>query len=128
MKYLLDSCTFVWANQMPEKLSKRAQAAILDTRHDIFLSTASAWEISHKHAAGRLVLSRDPEVFITEGRELNGVESLPLDEEAAFLQKGLPKLHKDPFDRMIVCQAILRGMTILTPDPLIRLYPVPTAW
>ncbi|MBM3274862.1 MAG: type II toxin-antitoxin system VapC family toxin [Candidatus Sericytochromatia bacterium] len=128
MKILLDACTFVWANQEPERLSKAATARFLDPSNELFLSVASVWEIVRKHALGRLKLTRDPEDFIREGRELNAIASLALSEDDAILQRGLPDFHKDPFDRMLVCQAILGGMTILTPDPLVRRYPVKTAW
>ena len=61
-------------------------------------------------------------------RELHAVESLPLGEDAVLMLPGLPDIHKDPFDRMLVCQALAHGLSLLTPDPLIRQYPVPIIW
>ena len=92
------------------------------------MSTASIWEISVKHQVGRLALPRPPERFLPEQRERHGFLSLPVDEASVLQLTRLPPLHKDPFDRMLVCQAIEHSMTLLTPDPLIAQYPVRISW
>ncbi|HUF82656.1 MAG TPA: type II toxin-antitoxin system VapC family toxin, partial [Burkholderiales bacterium] len=69
-----------------------------------------------------------PQQFIPEQRRAHGIETLPLDEDAVLQLSRLPAIHKDPFDRMLICQAIAHGMVILTPDPLIGRYPVRTLW
>jgi len=81
-----------------------------------------------KYALGKLPLPRTPDVLVPELRRKGHIEGLPLDEAAALQLFRLPPLHRDPFDRMLVCQAIAGGMVILTPDPDIRRYPVRTAW
>lgn len=81
-----------------------------------------------KYGLGRLPLPQPPDQYIPAQRELHGIESLPLDEEATFYLSKLPEYHKDPFDRMLVCQAIVHGLTILTPDNLIQHYPARTIW
>jgi len=81
-----------------------------------------------KYGLGRLPLPEPPDQLIPSQRELHGIEILPLDEEATFFLSKLPEYHKDPFDRMLVCQAIVRGLTILTPDKLIQQYPARTIW
>jgi PIN domain nuclease of toxin-antitoxin system len=69
-----------------------------------------------------------PITFVPQERERQHVDALPLTEEAILVVTRLPDLHRDPFDRMLVCQAIMGGLTLLTPDPLISQYPVPTLW
>lgn len=128
MKYLLDTCTFLWLISAPELLSKTARDACVLAENDLFLSAASAWEIAVKHALGRLPLPRDPVDYITSQRTAHDVQPLPIEERAALQIGKLPALHRDPFDRMLVSQAITAGLTLLTPDELIRQYPVPVAW
>ena len=100
----------------------------MDPENDVYLSAVSAWEISVKHALGRLPLQDSPERFVAEQKKQQGIEELPLDEESALHLARLPMLHKDPFDRMLVCQAITQGLLLLTSDELISQYPVRTAW
>ncbi|MFH1538766.1 MAG: type II toxin-antitoxin system VapC family toxin [bacterium] len=128
MKVLLDTCTFLWILTGDRKLSKTARELHLDSENEIYLSAVSTWEIAVKHALGRLSLPGPPERFIPARREAHGIESLPLDEESTLYLRRVPELHADPFDRMLVCQSIVHGMTILTPDELISQYPVRTDW
>ena len=128
MRLLLDTCTFLWLGLDSNKLSKAAAAAFLDTDNVSFLSAASAWEIANKYSLGRLSLPRKPEYFIAEGREKSGIATLPLDEEAALLTSRLPRLHGDPFDRMLVAQALIHGLVIVTPDEAIERYGVRVLW
>lgn len=81
-----------------------------------------------KWAAGRLELPAEPSLWIPARRESNGLASLSLTEDAVLQVTKLPRLHNDPFDRMLVCQAISEGLAIATPDPLIRQYPVRVFW
>lgn len=128
MKILLDTVTFLWAVEGSDRLSDRAVELFRDPDNEVFLSVVSAWEISVKHELGRLPLPERPERFVPAMRHEHLVESLPLGESATLQVGKLPPLHRDPFDRMLVCQAIDGGMTILTPDELIRQYPVSSAW
>jgi PIN domain nuclease of toxin-antitoxin system len=81
-----------------------------------------------KYALRRLPLPTPPERFVPAQREAHGITTLELDEESVLQLHRLPEFHRDPFDRMLVCQAIVHGMTIVTPDPLIAQYPVRTRW
>jgi PIN domain nuclease of toxin-antitoxin system len=128
MKLLVDTCTFLWVASDSKQLSKTAAALFLDENNARYLSTASAWEIGIKHAAGRLPLPERPDLYIPRIREASGIESLPIDEESALHAAKLPNLHADPFDRMLVALAIVHGMTILTPDPAIEKYAVRVLW
>jgi len=128
MRILLDTCTFLWIIADAPELSTRARELFGDPGNEVFLSSVSTWEISIKHALGRLPLPEAPERFIPTQREQHGVETLPLEESATLHLTRLPQLHKDPCDRMLICQAIIHGMVIITPDELILQYPVRSTW
>ena len=128
MRFLLDSCTFLWLAGGDESLSPVAASAIREPSNEVFLSAVSVLEIVVKHANGQLALPELPEVLIPEERRLRGISALPLEEGVSFHLPRLPKLHRDPFDRMLICQSIANGLTILTPDPLIKQYPVNVVW
>jgi len=126
--YLLDTCTFLWILEDVPSLSARARDLFQDPANEIYLSAVSAWEISLKCALGRLSFKEAPERFIPQRREKYGIAFLPLEEAAALSLHRLPNYHKDPFDRMLICQAITHGMVLLSPDPEIQRYPVKTDW
>lgn len=128
MRLLLDTATFLWMILNAPQLSKRARELATDPAHEVFLSVVSSWEIAVKHSLGRLPLPEPAGQFLVSQRESHGVQALALDEESALYVTRLPKLHGDPFDRILICQAIVRGLTLLTPDPLIGQYPVRTLW
>ena len=128
MRLLLDTCTFLWIVGGSSELSSRARAAFADPANDTFLSAASAWEIAVKHRLGRLPLPAAPDEFVPFQRAAHGIEPLPVDEEAALHVAKLPDLHRDPFDRLLVAQAIVGGLLVLTPDDEIRKYPGRTLW
>jgi len=128
LRLLLDTCTFLWLNGDPEQLPPRVRQSFEVMENELYLSAVSVWEIAIKWAAGRLTLPEEPSVWVPSRREQNGVESLPVTEEAAVQVTKLPALHKDPFDRMLVCQAVSEGLIVVTPDPLIRQYPVRVFW
>jgi PIN domain nuclease of toxin-antitoxin system len=127
-RLLLDACTFVWLNSNIERIPRRVQELCADRDNRIYLSSVTAWEITAKHHAGRLLLPEPPQEFITNSRAASGTISLRLREEDIFQLAKLPPIHRDPFDRMLICQAISRGLTIITPDSHVRQYPVPTIW
>jgi len=127
VKLLLDTCTFLWLTG-GRPLPPVAAAAISDPANDVFLSAVSAWEIVLKHARGTLKLPENPARLIPARRATRGVLALPFDEESALHGTRLPPLHRDPFDRMLVAQAIAHGLAIVTPDPLISQYPIRVIW
>jgi len=127
VRLLLDTCTFLWLAG-GRSLSPDATAAVRNPANDVLLSAVSSWEIVTKHRAGRLPLPEPPDRLIPAECRLRGVTPLSFDEEAALQVMRLPLLHRDPFDRMIICQAIAAGLAIVTPDPLITQYPVRVLW
>jgi PIN domain nuclease of toxin-antitoxin system len=96
--------------------------------NEMLLSAVSIWELSVKHALGKLPLPGVFDRFIVEQRERHGITPLPLDEQAVLHLHKLPRLHRDPFDRMLICQTIEHDCVLLTPDPLITQYPVRIRW
>jgi PIN domain nuclease of toxin-antitoxin system len=128
MKVLLDTCAFLWIASGSSRLSKTAAGVFLDRDNQRYLSAASTWEIAIKHAVGRLPLPERPDVFVPKIRDRSGIASLDIDEESALRAGRLPGLHSDPFDRMLVAQAIVHGLTILTPDSQIEQYGVRVLW
>jgi PIN domain nuclease of toxin-antitoxin system len=128
MNILLDTCSFLWLVSDSPELSQNARHLFEDPANDVYLSVASAWEIIVKHNLGKLPLPELPHVFIKNNRIRHRMETLPLDEAAVLQLSRLPEYHKDPFDRIIICQAIAGGMTILTPDTHISRYPVQVEW
>ena len=131
MRLLLDSCSFLWLIGQAAALPEHVRAAIAEPDNACFLSAASLWEIMVKHRAGRLEIDSrgtPPERFLTMQREAHGIDPLSIDESAVVQLPKLPDLHRDPFDRILICQAIAHGLTLVTPDEAIRRYPVLTMW
>jgi PIN domain nuclease of toxin-antitoxin system len=128
VKLLLDTVTFLWILEDAEAIAPAARAALNDRDNLVFLSAASVWEIAVKHRLGKLPLPQAPETLVPQQRKLRGIESLAIGESATLRLHQLPDLHKDPFDRILACQAIEHEMTIVTPDELLRAYPVRTLW
>ena len=128
MRLLLDTCTFLWIVGGAKDLSQRAREAFVDPSNEALLSAASAWEIAVKHRLGKLPLPSTPDDFVPRQRAAHGIEPLPVDEESALHVAKLPDLHRDPFDRMLVAQALVGGLVLLTPDAEIRESPARTLW
>lgn len=128
MKLLLDTVTFLYAVLDPDRLSSNARELLLDPGNERYLSTISALEIAIKHSLGRIELRESPDRFVPAHREQLGATALLLDEESALHLTRLPYLHRDPFDRVLICQAIVHGLILLTPDEQIARYPVRSLW
>ena len=126
MRILLDTQCWLWMVAFPERLSAEARTVIETTEHELFLSAASAWEIAIKHALGKLQLPDPPERFVMT--RMTRLRTLPLAIEHAHALRVavLPPHHRDPFDRLLVAQAQLEQLPILTNDPLFHRYDVET--
>ncbi|MFN0136620.1 MAG: type II toxin-antitoxin system VapC family toxin [Phycisphaerae bacterium] len=125
---MLDTAVFWWLATDSARLSKAALGAFADPANEISVSPISCWELLVKHQLGRLPVSAGFVDVLTQARAGWAIRSIPLKESAVMRLASLPGLHRDPFDRMLICQAIDEGMTILTPDDVIRAYPVATMW
>ena len=111
-----------------KRLPAAAVEAIRTPDNEVWLSAVSLWEIAVKQQIGRLKIPGDAGSYIPEQRELHGIGSLPLEESAVAHLARLPALHTDPFDRMLICQALEHQLTLVTPDAAIRAYPIRTLW
>ncbi|HOW54113.1 MAG TPA: type II toxin-antitoxin system VapC family toxin [Syntrophorhabdaceae bacterium] len=128
MKLLLDTHTFLWWITDSPELSLRVRDAIRNTENELFLSVASAWEMAIKVDLGRLHLPDRPDRFIPNQLAKNAIESLPIQMGHALHVSRLPLIHRDPFDRIIISQAILEKMPVVTRDADIAKYKVKILW
>lgn len=128
MKLLFDTSTFLWLATDPSQLSARAAALLGDPANVLWLSTVSVWEIVVKNRIGKLPLSSDVEQIVSEQVRNNKIQLLPLELRHVLEGRTLPLHHHDPFDRLLVCQALAEGLTIVTPDRHIQKYAIPTEW
>jgi PIN domain nuclease of toxin-antitoxin system len=124
MRILLDTSEFLWFISGDKRLSPATAAEIRIPANSIFLSVVSFWEICLKNNLGELPLPAPPAQYIPEQREKHSIESLVLTESAIRHLADLPQIHRDPFDRILICQALAEGLTIASSDSLIRQYPV----
>jgi len=128
VRVLLDTCTFLWAITGSDDLSPHATSIFEESGNEVLLSSVSVWEICLKYGLGRLTFAEPPDRLIPHQRELHGIDTLALEDRAVLHLPKLPSLHRDPFDRMLICQAIEHECVLLTPDSLITQYPVRTVW
>lgn len=124
MKLLLDTHLLLWAAGEPDKLSDEALRLIEAPENELFFSAASLWEIAIKSSLGRSDFVADARV-LRRGLLDNDYSELPVVSEHAVAIIGLPAIHKDPFDRMLIAQAMLEGITLLTADAIIAQYAGP---
>ncbi len=124
MKLLLDTQLLLWAAGQPERLSARARKLVEDPRNELLFSAVSLWEVAIKRTLGREDLRVEPRL-LRRGLLDNGYVELPVTSEHAVSIDGLPPLHKDPFDRLLLAQALVEGITLLTADAQVARYPAP---
>lgn len=109
-------------------LSKKSREIVTDFSNDLFLSSISVWEISNKYRQGKLQLLYEPYEFVKIVSEKFAIEQLSFDLLSCRHLQNLPLIHKDPYDRMLICQAMENKMAIITDDKIIMSYPVRTIW
>jgi PIN domain nuclease of toxin-antitoxin system len=125
LRVLLDTHVFLWLHVEPERLGEHL-ALVQDRRTTLLVSAASSWEIAIKYGLGRLPLPEPPERYVPERLRAVGAEPLPIEHTHALAVAALPPLHGDPFDRLLVAQARLLDVPILTADPRVAEYAVRT--
>jgi len=128
VKFLLDTCAFLWMITDAPDLSPKAREILADADNGLFLSAASCWEISIKSGLGRIRFSGPCERIIPEQMHRLSIQPLPVLSAHALHVARIKPLHRDPFDRMLVAQSRLERLPLLTPDPLIKSYGVETVW
>jgi PIN domain nuclease of toxin-antitoxin system len=124
MRLLLDTHVFLWYITADPKLPATFQAASQDPANEVYLSVASVWEAVIKYHLGKLPLPALPADYLPQQRDAHGIASLPIDEGAMSHLAGLPPLHRDPFDRLLVAQALQHGLMVATVDSDVAAYPV----
>ena len=125
MRLLLDTHVFLWYIDANPQLPNAFRDAIRDPANEIHLSVVSVWEAVIKHGLGKLQIPAPPADFLPVQRDTHQISSLILEEAALIHLAKLPHLHKDPFDRILIAQALQHGLTFVTMDDDIRPYPVP---
>ena len=122
MKLLLDTHIFLWFISGDQRLPIHLQNSIRDLNNDVYLSCISVWEVTVKYQLGKLPLPESPEIYLPKQRQQHLINTLILDEESVAQLLNLPLLHRDPFDRILICQALQHNLTIVTVDTAIRAY------
>jgi PIN domain nuclease of toxin-antitoxin system len=125
VKVLLDTHVFLWLHTDPERLGEHLPL-LEDRRNELLVSAASSWEIAIKYGLGQLALPEAPERYVPERLRLIDAKPLAIEHTHALAVAGLPRLHRDPFDRLLVAQAGLLDVPIVTADPQIAQYAVRT--
>jgi PIN domain nuclease of toxin-antitoxin system len=124
MKFLLDTHLLLWAAGNPDRLPAAARRLLDDLQNEPIFSSASLWEVAIKHGLGRADFRVDARL-LRRGLLDNGYGELPITSEHAVALDSLPPIHKDPFDRIMIAQSMVEGITLLTADPLVAQYPAP---
>jgi Uncharacterized protein conserved in bacteria len=124
MKLLLDTHIFLWFISGDSRLTDAMLQSICEPSNEVYLSVVSLWEAITKYNLGRLPLPQPPEIYLPIQRERHLISSLSLNEASVAQLAKLPLLHRDPFDRMLICQAMEHDLIIVTVDDVIRAYPV----
>ncbi len=125
LKLLLDTHIFLWFIIGDKRLPDFMKESIHDTDNKVWLSVVSLWEVIIKNQLGKLVLPEPPEIYLPGQRRRHKISSLSLNESGVSQLAKLPSAHNDPFDRMLICQALYHGLTIVTVDKQICNYPIP---
>jgi len=128
VRLLLDTQVFLWMVNGDERLPEAIRETVCGEDASVWLSAASVWELAIKQQLGRIDLPASAADFATAERARYRVASLQVDEASAGHLAKLPALHKDPFDRMLVCQAIEHELTLVSADRMLRRYPIKTLW
>ncbi len=128
MKYLLDTSVWLWSLWEPERISRRGRAVLADLSHGVFLSAVTSWEVALKSRAGKLSLPEAPGTYVPRRMADQGLRPLPVSHQHALAVFGLPDHHRDPFDRLLIVQANLEDMILVTADRMIEKYAVQLLW
>ena len=128
MRLLIDSHALIWYVDQHQQLSPASHAAISDPSNDLLLSAGSIWEIAIKIGLGKLVLTQAFSIWMSQAIDDLGITVLPITVEYADTQASLPKHHSDPFDRLIVAQAIVERVSIVSADARMDAYGITRVW
>lgn len=128
MRVLLDSHTVIWAVDDPSRLGSSATEVLEDVKNELLISAATIWELSIKCRLGKLDLSNQFDEWMAQAIHDLELDVLPITVEYAHFQSGLPNHHRDPFDRLIIAQALVEKVPIVSSDPAFDAYNVHRIW
>lgn len=128
MRILLDTHCWLWSLSASKRLDEQARAIITDHANTIYLSAVSAWKIAIKYSAGKLPLPEAPDFYVPSRMRAQDIESLPIEHAHALKVAHLPFHHRDPFDRLLIAQAMVENLSLMTIDPVIKKYNVDLIW
>lgn len=129
MKYLIDTAVFLhMIFDEPNRLSKKILTILKNEDNQLYFSAASAWEIAIKYSIGKLELKKNPAEWLPNIIIKMGLRPLPVTQHHAFELVKLPLYHRDPFDRILICQAIREKISLITPDSIFKKYKITVVW
>ncbi len=128
MRILLDTQALLWSATSRRRFGPTVLSVLEDTANDLVVSAATAWEIAIKYAIGKLSLPSPPDEYIPDRMRMGGLDGLPVEHAHALRVAQLPLHHRDPFDRLLIAQAQIEGLTILSSDRRFSLYDVEVMW
>jgi len=128
MKYLLDTMVWLWSVSSARKIGPDGLKILQDGGEEIYLSASSSWEIAIKAKSGKVTLPEPPGRYLPKRLREQGIRSLPITQNHTLRVDDLPLYHNDPFDRILIAQAIEEQMVILTADRTFREYPIQLIW
>jgi PIN domain nuclease of toxin-antitoxin system len=128
VKVLLDTCAFLWLVTDDPKLSPLAKDIFLDSANELLLSAVTGFEITIKYSLGKLHLTQAPKEFISTRIQANSLTELPISMNHTYALQNLPLHHKDPFDRLLVAQALVNQIPLLSPDEQLSSYDIKRLW
>jgi PIN domain nuclease of toxin-antitoxin system len=126
--YLLDTGVWLWSVGEPTRISSKAREVIVDTKQDVFLSAVTSWEVAIKAGSGKLHLPEPPDLYVPRRMASQGLRPLAISHQHALMVFALPVHHRDPFDRLLIAQAQVENMTLITAERMVERYPVQVLW
>ncbi len=128
MTYLLDTGVWLWSVGDPSRISRKARDVMADVRQELFLSAVTSWEVAIKAASGKLHLPEPPDLYVPRRMASQGLRPLAVSHQHALAVFALPAHHRDPFDRLLIAQAQVEDMTLISADSMFDRYPVQLLW
>jgi PIN domain nuclease of toxin-antitoxin system len=126
--YLLDTGVWLWSVGEPSRISRKARDVMADVSQVVFLSAVTSWEVAIKAASGKLRLPEPPNLYVPHRMAAQGLRPLVVSHAHALAVFALPAHHRDPFDRLLIAQAKLEDMTLISADRIFDRYPVSLLW
>jgi len=128
LTYLLDTGVWLWSVGDPSRISRKARDVMADVRQELFLSAVTSWEVAIKAASGKLHLPEPPDLYVPRRMASQGLRPLAVSHQHSLAVFALPAHHRDPFDRLLIAQAQVEDMTLISADSMFDRYPVQLLW